>query len=345
MKQWYCIIGGQQYGPVSENELRGWVAQGRVKPTDQVWTDGMATWAPAGSVEGLFPPGTAVPPLAGLLVASPAPGGTGGQTPNADLTAQARGLLRGNWGLPIGFSLLLGLLASVVSFIPYVGGLLNLFIAGAFELAGVIFYLTFVRGGACELGMLFAGFKVYGKSLGAFMLRSLFVLLWMLPGIVMVFIAFIGLMVAANQHDDAITALAVVGLIVAYIVMLIPGIIAALIYSQMFYLMCDDSTLGPMEAIRTSKQMMRGYKGKLFCLGLRFFGWGLLCLLAGLVTCGIGAIAGFLFLAPYAAAAHARFYDDLRPPAATGVATYLPGSPQAGSLISDRDGEHPEVNI
>ena len=54
MKQWYCIIGGQQYGPVSEDELRGWVAQGRVKPTDQVWTDGMAAWTPASAVPGLF---------------------------------------------------------------------------------------------------------------------------------------------------------------------------------------------------------------------------------------------------------------------------------------------------
>ncbi len=52
--QWYCVIGGRRYGPVSEDELRGWVAEGRVKPTDQVWTDGMAAWAPASAVAGLF---------------------------------------------------------------------------------------------------------------------------------------------------------------------------------------------------------------------------------------------------------------------------------------------------
>lgn len=343
MKQWYCIIGGQQYGPVSEDELRQWVAEGRVRPTDQVWTDGMATWAPAGSVEGLFAPGTAVPPPAGLLVACPAPGGTGGQTPNAHLTAQARGLLRGKWGLPIGFSLLLGLLAMAANSVG--GGIAVLILGGALELGGVIFYLTFVRGGNCELGMLFAGFKVFGKALGAYMLRFVFVLLWMLPGIVVLIIAAIGFVVAAEQHDDVITALAFVGVIVAYIAMLTLAIIASLIYSQMFYLMCDDSALGPMEALRTSKQMMQGYKGKLFCLGMRFFGWAMLCLLAGVVTCGIGAVVGFLFLAPYASASYARFYDDLRPPAAPAAAAQLPGSPQAGSLISDRDGEHPEVNI
>jgi len=46
-----------------------------------------------------------------------------------------------------------------------------------------------------------------------------------------------------------------------------------------------------LDAITKSKEMMRGNKWKLFCLGFRLFGWGLLCIL----TFGIG----FLWLYPY----------------------------------------------
>lgn len=41
MKQWHCSIGGQQYGPVSEEDLRSWAVTGRIKPTDYVWSEGM----------------------------------------------------------------------------------------------------------------------------------------------------------------------------------------------------------------------------------------------------------------------------------------------------------------
>jgi uncharacterized membrane protein len=51
--------------------------------------------------------------------------------------------------------------------------------------------------------------------------------------------------------------------------------------------------------------MMQGNRWKLFCLGLRFIGWGILCLL----TLGIG----FLWMLPYFYVSFARFYDDIQP--------------------------------
>ena len=296
--------------------LRQWAAEGRVKPTDQVWSEGMANWAAADSVEGLFAPGVGGPPPFNALLSCPPPGGTRGQTPNGDLTAQARALLRGNWGLPIGFSLLLGLLGGAAGFIPYVGFIASLILAGAFELGGVVFYITFVRGGNCELGMLFAGFKVFGKALGAYLLRALFIFLWMLPACAVLIAGVIGIAIVAHRGDEAMMVLLVAVLGMGVMVLMIPAAIAILSYSQTFYLLADDPLLGPLEAIRRSKEIMRGYRGKLGYLWLRFFGWGLLCLLAGVITCGLGLIAGSLFLAPYMAAACARFYDDLKPPAA-----------------------------
>ena len=56
MAQWFCIVGGQQYGPVTEEVLRSWAQAGRLRPADYVWREGMPEWAPAATVHSLFPP-------------------------------------------------------------------------------------------------------------------------------------------------------------------------------------------------------------------------------------------------------------------------------------------------
>lgn len=63
MKQWYCAVGRDQYGPVGQDELCLWVREGRIKPSDLVWSEGMAEWTKATAVAGLLAtPGTP-PPL------------------------------------------------------------------------------------------------------------------------------------------------------------------------------------------------------------------------------------------------------------------------------------------
>lgn len=57
---------------------------------------------------------------------------------------------------------------------------------------------------------------------------------------------------------------------------IIPGIIAAINYSQAFYILADDPTLRPMECIARSKAMMRGNKGKYFLMLLSFLPWDIL---------------------------------------------------------------------
>jgi uncharacterized membrane protein len=133
----------------------------------------------------------------------------------------------------------------------------------------VIFYLHYTRRGTPALDMLFVGFRYFGKALALYFLMLLFVLLWML-------------------------------------LLIIPGIIAGFSYSQAWYLLANDPSLGAMEAIGRSKAMMQGHKGRLFCLALRFIGWGLLCVL----TLGIG----LLWLVPYMSTSMACFHNDLLPP-------------------------------
>ena len=87
------------------------------------------------------------------------------------------------------------------------------------------------------------------------------------------------------------------------ILFIIPGIIMAYAYSMAIYVSNDHPELSSMEAIRKSKELMRGHKWDLFVLDLSFIGWILLCCITG----GIG----FFFLLPYLEAAHAEFYREL----------------------------------
>lgn len=165
------------------------------------------------------------------------------------------------------------LVTGAIQMIPFIGGVLSLLVSGPMTLGWAIFALGLARNENARLEMIFEGFQRFGTALAAYLLVGIFVILWSL-------------------------------------LLIVPGIIAALAYSQVFYILTDDKMIGPMEAIRKSKDMMQGNKWKFFCLGLRFIGWALLCVF----TFGVG----FLWLFPYVAVATAKFYDDLQGDAATG---------------------------
>src|SRR4051794_15954538 len=50
MADWYYSKGGQQSGPVSEDQMRQMVASGQVGGPDLIWREGMANWLPASQV-------------------------------------------------------------------------------------------------------------------------------------------------------------------------------------------------------------------------------------------------------------------------------------------------------
>ncbi len=196
--------------------------------------------------------------------------GTGGVTSNKDIMAMARDALQGRWGLAIGGAVIYMLISFAVQMVPYLGGIAMLIIGGPLYLGFFMFFLTFSRGEDPAIGRLFDGFSNFGTAVGTYLLMVLFIFLWML-------------------------------------LLIVPGIIAAIAYSQVFFILADKPDIGPMQALRESKEMMDGYKAKYFLLGLRFLGWALLCIL----TLGIG----FLWYVPYYQTSIAKFYDDLAPPA------------------------------
>lgn len=112
----------------------------------------------------------------------------------------------------------------------------------------------------------------------------------------------------------------------------IPGIIFALRYSMADYLLATRPELGPIEALRESRRLMKGNKERLFCLDLSFFGWILLSACVTLIPeyllgdqTGILAkylltVIGWVTAAPlnaYRIVATAAFYRDVERPAET----------------------------
>ena len=87
------------------------------------------------------------------------------------------------------------------------------------------------------------------------------------------------------------------------LLLIIPGIIAAISYQQAILIMIDGEE-EPMECIRKSKKMMYGYKMDYFIFMLSFFGWMLL----SIVTFGLALI----YVIPYINVSEILYYEELK---------------------------------
>ena len=59
----------------------------------------------------------------------------------------------------------------------------------------------------------------------------------------------------------AITILLTLIIGVGFILLIIPGIILGLMYSQAYYILAEESNIGVLEAFKKSEKMMKGKKG------------------------------------------------------------------------------------
>ena len=92
--------------------------------------------------------------------------------------------------------------------------------------------------------------------------------------------------------------------LIGFIFLIIPGIIIALMFSQIFYIMADDPETGVIDAFKKSASLMKNKKLQLFGLGMRYFGLFIL----GVFTLGIW----WLWLIPQAYVSFAIFYKELQ---------------------------------
>ena len=95
-----------------------------------------------------------------------------------------------------------------------------------------------------------------------------------------------------------------ISFLIGVIFLIIPGIIIALMFSQIFYIIADDPETGVIEAFKKSASLMKNNKLQLFGLGMRYFGLFIL----GFFTLGIW----WLWLIPQAYVSFAIFYKELQ---------------------------------
>ncbi len=200
----------------------------------------------------------------------------------AEIKQSAKDSLKGNWGnavvaMLLFYAVILGLsiLGSVLSFGNEdkltigsgVASLLQVVIAGPLALGMSGFFLDFSNGNGKSPSAVFDGFKHFVNAFLVTLLISIFVLLWS-------------------------------------ILLVIPGIIALLAYSQVFFILAENPEMKPLDAIKKSKEMMKGHKGEFFILELSFIGWIFLVIL----TFGIGN----LWFCPYLETTCANYYKKLK---------------------------------
>ena len=194
------------------------------------------------------------------------------------------------------------------------GLLINLLVSSPVKVGYQRFCLEVLDGNTSEVrvGTLFRFFtESYGKTIALNFVHSLIMTLTLIPmyiGLGVGVVQFMGTLPAllASETPQAIVLpfLTLIGVTYAgMIISMIINIPVSYMYSMAHMIMADYPNVGAMEALRLSRQMMKGNKFRLFCLDFSFIGWYLL----GACACGLG----MYFVMPYQYVARAAFYHEI----------------------------------
>lgn len=186
--------------------------------------------------------------------------------------------------------------------------LLNLF-ALVMEFGLISYTLRLARNEAPGINNLFDGFARFGRVLWLSILTTIFSALWMaifaIPAIALMVLVMLGY-----------PAVLWVGYFILILGAVIMGIWVTCRYYLASYYLLDDPSCTARQAIRRSKQTMKGHKMEAFALDFSFFGWILLAaaIQEGFSLFGLGLLgviaAGVLelWLTPYLLTTRANFY-------------------------------------
>ena len=309
----YKIIGADQkeYGPVSAEQVRAWIAEGRANGQTSVWSEGGTEWKPLASFPELAELLGARPPTVGAPPAQPGPQGLPEDIFNRDYdldigrcVSDAWNLLKNNFGMVFGgvavfFLIQIGM--GGLAQIPIVGILVtlgSLIITG--PLTGGVYYflLKNVRRQPAEIGDVFAGFRLaFGQLLLGYIVTAILTGVAALPGLaIMAFPVYT--MVQHHAPGAGPMLFAALGLIVA----IIPAIYLSI--SWMFSLpLIIDKQLEFWPAMSASRKMVGKHWWLVFGLVVVV---GLINL-AGFLACCVG----LLFSLPLGLGAIAYAYESI----------------------------------
>lgn len=189
-----------------------------------------------------------------------------------ELKQMAKQQIKGKIGtlfvITLVMALLSGIGSALLSLIPVVGSIAaSVFISAPLALGMVMVYLKVSAGMDISVSDLFDGYGDFWNAFATQFMVGLFTFLWSL-------------------------------------LFVVPGIIKSFSYSMSMYILAENKGMGPMEAIRISKEMMNGHKMDYFVLMLSFIGWGLL---VG-ITFGIAGI----WVVPYMQTTMTNFYCTVK---------------------------------
>lgn len=144
--------------------------------------------------------------------------------------------------------------------------IISLLVAGPLAIGVVYFYMKIESGDEPNISLVFDGFQDFKRGFLFHLISMMFVVLW--------------------------------GLL-----LIVPGIIAAIRYSMGYYLMVENPDMSPMEALRESSELMKGHKMDFLMFAISFIGW----VIVSALTVGLG----FLLLVPYYQMAKLNFYREI----------------------------------
>ena len=187
----YKIIGGdrREYGPATAEELRQWIAEGRLSGQSLIQVEGTGEWKPL----------SAYPEFAGALGAQPRYGSAPSLDAKAwsaevlarppkvrvgDCLAQSWGLLRNNPGLLLGATFQVWLIETLCQSFPP-AGMVYLVLQGVFYGGLSMVFLNRLRGRPASIGDAFAGFR---QGFAQLLLAGFvsFLLAWLASGCCMI---------------------------------------------------------------------------------------------------------------------------------------------------------------
>ena len=205
----YILIGGDQkeYGPISADDIRQWIAEGRLNEKSMAKAVGDAAFQPLEKFPEFadaIAPKTTVP-------ATPPPltGASGGPAlSESDYDLDILGCLTQGWELVKGnmsvlfvgvlVYLLIEFAIGMLSGIPLIGALFSIanFIISGPLMGGLLYlFIRAIRNEAAEVGDVFSGFRrSFGHLFLGTLVQSLLIGICMLPFIIMFLVKFFPLM-------------------------------------------------------------------------------------------------------------------------------------------------------
>lgn len=178
-----------------------------------------------------------------------------------DIKLSAKQMLAGVWPLAIAVMVVNSLIEGAGSSIQGIGLVL---VSGPLAMGVAGFYLKLARGEEPEFLDMFNGFRHYVNCFVAGLLEYIIVAVFCL-------------------------------------LLVVPGIIKSLAYSQTYYILSDHPDMDGWSALKASEEMMKGHKEELFMIWLSFLPWVLACVF----------VVPIFYFGPYYRAAMTEYYCRL----------------------------------